>query len=91
MLDFSTFSSHLRITTKHEMPTVRSQVLQVILDAYLETFGSKFVVGQNLPRNATLDFILEPKGSPPCSASNHCVLRLVRWQWYRTTMTLIVL
>ena len=36
--DFVTFSSLLRITTKYEMPTVRSQVLDVVRDAYPETF-----------------------------------------------------
>jgi len=36
--DFSTFSSLLRITTKYEMPSIRFQVLEVIRDAYPETF-----------------------------------------------------
>jgi len=36
--DFSTFSSLLRVTTKYEMPAVRSQVLEVVRDAYPETF-----------------------------------------------------
>ena len=36
--DFATFSSLLRITTKYEMPTVRSQLLEVVRDAYPETF-----------------------------------------------------
>ncbi|KAF9649261.1 hypothetical protein BDM02DRAFT_3072812, partial [Thelephora ganbajun] len=36
--DFTTFSSLLRITTKYEMPTVRSQLLEVVRDAYPETF-----------------------------------------------------
>jgi hypothetical protein len=36
--DFVTFSSLLRITTKYEMPTIRSQLLEVIRDAYPETF-----------------------------------------------------
>ena len=36
--DFSTFSSLLRITTKYEMPIVRSQLLDFIHDAYPETF-----------------------------------------------------
>ena len=38
MPDFATFSSLLRITTKYEMPNVRSQLLEVIRDAYPETF-----------------------------------------------------
>jgi len=36
--DFTTFSSLLRITVKYEMPAVRSQVLEVVRDAYPETF-----------------------------------------------------
>ena len=36
--DFNTFSSLLRITTKYEMPTVRSQLIEVVRDAYPETF-----------------------------------------------------
>ena len=38
MPDFSTFSSLLRITAKYEMPAVRSQILEVVRDAYPETF-----------------------------------------------------
>ena len=37
MPDFSTFSSLLRITAKYEMPAVRSQILEVVRDAYPET------------------------------------------------------
>ena len=37
--DFGTFSSLLRITAKYELPTVRSQLLEVIHDAYPDTFG----------------------------------------------------
>ena len=36
--DFSTFASLLRITTKYEMPTVRSQLLEAVRNAYPETF-----------------------------------------------------
>jgi len=36
--DFTTFSSLLRITAKYEMPTIRSQLLEVVRDAYPETF-----------------------------------------------------
>jgi len=36
--DFTTFSSLLRITTKYEMPAVRSQLLEVVQDAYPEAF-----------------------------------------------------
>ena len=38
MPDFTTFSSLLRITTKYELPTVRSQLLELVRDAYPETF-----------------------------------------------------
>ena len=38
MPDFVTFSSLLRITTKYELPTVRSQLLELVRDAYPETF-----------------------------------------------------
>ena len=38
MPDFNTFSSLLRITEKYEMPAVRSGLLEVIKDAYPETF-----------------------------------------------------
>ena len=36
--DFATFSSLLRITAKYELLTVRSQLLEVVRDAYPETF-----------------------------------------------------
>jgi hypothetical protein len=36
--DFATFSSLLRITAKYEIPAVRSQLLDIIRDAYPETF-----------------------------------------------------
>ena len=36
--DFTTFSSLLRITVKYELPTVRSQLVGVVRDAYPETF-----------------------------------------------------
>ena len=36
--DFTTFSSLLRITAKYELPTVRSQLVGVVRDAYPETF-----------------------------------------------------
>ena len=38
MPDFATFSSLLRITMKYELPTVRSQLLELVRDAYPETF-----------------------------------------------------
>jgi hypothetical protein len=36
--DFTIFSSLLRITAKYEMPAIRSQILEVVRDAYPETF-----------------------------------------------------
>ena len=51
MPDFATFSSLLRITGKYEMPTVRSQLLEVVRDAYPETFeglGSSKPIGENV-------------------------------------------
>ena len=36
--DFTTFSSLLRITAKYEMPAIRSQLLEIVRDAYPETF-----------------------------------------------------
>jgi hypothetical protein len=36
--DFATFSSLLRITTKYEMPAVRSRLLKVVRNAYPESF-----------------------------------------------------
>lgn len=38
MPDFTTFSSLFRITTKYEMPGFRSRILDVVHDAYPETF-----------------------------------------------------
>ena len=38
MPEFVTFSSLLQITTKYELPTVRSQLLELVCDAYPETF-----------------------------------------------------
>ena len=38
MLDFSTFSSLLRITAKYELPAVQPKLLEVVHDAYPETF-----------------------------------------------------
>ena len=36
--DFATFSSLLRITTKYELPAIQSQLLELVRDAYPETF-----------------------------------------------------
>ena len=49
--DFITFSSLLRITTKYEMSAVRSRLLEVVRDAYPETFeglGPSKALGENV-------------------------------------------
>ena len=40
MPDFTTFSSLVRISAKYEIPTVRSQMFDVVRDAYPETFDA---------------------------------------------------
>ncbi|KAF9646041.1 hypothetical protein BDM02DRAFT_3189166 [Thelephora ganbajun] len=68
--DFTTFSSLLRITTKYEMPTVRSQLLEVVRDAYPETFEGldpskalgESVFGGQIPHpNAALNLFVQQK------------------------------
>ena len=50
-LDFTTFSSLLRISTKYEMPAVRSHSLDVVRDAYPEKFeGVKITWGDRFQR-----------------------------------------
>jgi len=49
--DFNTFSSLLRITAKYEMPAVRTQVLEVVRDAYPEVFEG---LGQSKPLGETV-------------------------------------
>ena len=49
--DFITFSSLLRITTKYEMPAVRSRLLEIVRGAYPETFdglGPSKALGENV-------------------------------------------
>ena len=51
MPDFTTFSSLLRVTAKYEMPAVRSQILEIIRDAYPVTFEGldpSKVLGENI-------------------------------------------
>jgi len=66
--DFNTFSSLLRITAKYELPTVRSQLLEVIRDAYPEKgFASSKPLGESVfsrptPHpNKVLNFFVEQK------------------------------
>ncbi|KAF9646049.1 hypothetical protein BDM02DRAFT_320358 [Thelephora ganbajun] len=47
VLDFVTFSSLLRITAKYEMPVVRSQLLEVVHDAY-ETSADYNPLGESV-------------------------------------------
>jgi len=66
--DFVAFSSLLRITTKYEMPTVRSQLLEVIRDAYPATFegidpskahGDNIFSGSTPYPNAVLNLFIQ--------------------------------
>jgi len=68
--DFATFSSLLRITAKYEMPTVRSQVLEVVRDAYPKTFeglapskplGEDVFSGPTPHPNAVLNLFIQQK------------------------------
>ena len=68
--DFTTFSSLLRITTKYEMPAVRSRLLEVVRDAYPETFealapskplGESVFSGPTPHPNEVLNFFVEQK------------------------------
>ena len=68
--DFDTFSSLLRITSKYEMPAVRSQLLEVVRDAYPETFeglgpskriGETVFSGQAPHPNEVLNLFVEQK------------------------------
>jgi hypothetical protein len=68
--DFATFSSLLRMTTKYEIPTVRSQLLEVVHDAYPETFeglipskplGESVFSGPTPHPNAVLNLFVQQK------------------------------
>jgi hypothetical protein len=68
--DFATFSSLLRITTKYEMPAVRSQLLEVVRDAYPETFegltsskplGERVFSGSTPHPNTVLNLFVQQK------------------------------
>ena len=70
MPDFATFSSLLRITAKYEMPAVRSQMLEVVRDAYPETFegldpskpvGERVFSGQTPHPNEVLNLLVQQK------------------------------
>ena len=70
MPDFATFSSLLRITAKYELPTVRSQLLEVVRDAYPETFeglapskplGESIFSGPAPHPNAVLNLFVQQK------------------------------
>ena len=66
--DFSTFSSLLRITSKYEMPAIRSQILEVVRDAYPKTFeglspskplGEKVFSGRTPHPNEVLNLFVQ--------------------------------
>ena len=68
--DFITVSSLFRITAKYEMPDVRSQLLDIVRDAYPETFGghdSSKILGESVfsgptPHpNAVLNLFVQQK------------------------------
>jgi len=68
--DFNTFSSLLRVTAKYELPTVRSQLLEAIHDAYPENFegltpskslGEGIFSGPSPHPNAVLDLFVQQK------------------------------
>ena len=68
--DFATFSSLLRITTKYELPTVRSQLLEAVHDGYPETFeglvpskplGEKIFSGSTPHPNEVLNLFVQQK------------------------------
>ena len=70
MPDFATFSSLLRITAKYEMPSVRPQLLEVVRDAYPETFeglipskplGESVFDGSTPHPNEVLNLFLQQK------------------------------
>ena len=46
--DFHTFSSLLRITAKYEMSTIRSQLIEVVCDAYPEGVTPARTLGENV-------------------------------------------
>ena len=68
--DFNTFSSLLRITARYELPTVRSQLLEAIRDAYPEIFeglapskslGEGVFSGPTPHPNAVLNLFVQQK------------------------------
>jgi len=68
--DFATFSSLLRITGKYEMTAVRSQMLEVVRDAYPETFeglgpskplGESIFSGRTPHPNEVLNLFVQQK------------------------------
>jgi len=68
--DFTTFSSLLRITTKYELPTVRSQILEIVRGAYPETFeglgpskplGESIFSGRTPHPNEVLNLFVQQK------------------------------
>lgn len=70
MPDFPTFSSLLRITVKYGQLTVQSQLLELVRDAYPETFeglipskplGERFFSGPTAHPNEVLNLLVQQK------------------------------
>ena len=84
MPDFVTFSSLLRITTKYEMPAVRSQILEVVCDPYPETFEGpspstplgESIFGELTPHpNEVLNFFIQQDLKSALPAAYYMAIR----------------
>ena len=82
--DFTTFSSLLRLTEKYEMPDVRSQMLEVVRDAYPETFeglvpsqplGESVFSGQTPHPNEVLNLFIQQGLTSALPAAYYMVAR----------------
>jgi hypothetical protein len=83
--DFATFSSLLRMTTKYEMPAVRSQLLEVVRDAYPETFeglapyeplGEGVFSGPTPHPNTILNLFVQQKLTPALPMAYYMAARM---------------
>ena len=88
MPDFVTFSSLLRITTKYELPTVRSQLLELVSDAYPETFegldpskalGENVFSGPTPHPNEVLNLFVQQKLTSTLSMAYYMAARRGGW------------
>ena len=82
--DFSTFSSLLRITAKYEMPAVRSQILEIVCEAYPETFeglspskplGERVFSGQTPHPNEVLNLFVQQDLTSALPMAYYMVIR----------------